>query len=252
MNKFITAITLTLFVLVLNGCGDKKDGKDGKEDCDKKGAGWVWEAVKKECVVAPTTEEDCRSKGEGWIWDLENKQCNAPVDSAVSTTEEGMTEKDCKVKGVGWTWDEASKQCNHIEFSYMTITIPGGFGDSIYATSGTRRSGGSGYSPFYAHPGECVKIHKFDVAQLRVTMYFVRPGETGRNHPGDRGLYDLCSNRPNRLTEKQAVPPCNLGNYQPIRTDDNREPNTGGRPIVLELLPNVDVDNCNDLFPTDS
>ena len=95
MKQIAIIMSVVLSVFVLSGCG----GKDSKEDCDKKGADWVWDVAKKECVAAAKTKEDCDKKGAGWIWDEANKKCNQVT--------AGLSDKEkCEAKGAGWIWNE--------------------------------------------------------------------------------------------------------------------------------------------------
>ena len=96
--------------LVLSGCEKEEEGpavglsaeeKARQEECEKKSSGWLWDMMKKECIVAPKTEEDCTVKGEGWLWDMMKKECIVAP----------KTEEDCTVKGEGWLWDVVKKEC---------------------------------------------------------------------------------------------------------------------------------------------
>ena len=88
-------MSLAISIFVLSGC----NGKDGKEECDEKGADWVWDFTKKECVAKATTKEDCDAKGAGWLWDEANQKCNQVT--------AGLSDKEkCEAKGAGWAWNE--------------------------------------------------------------------------------------------------------------------------------------------------
>ncbi len=100
MKQIAIVMSLVFSVFVLSGCDGKDDDKNAdKEACDKKGAGWVWDVVKEECIVDPTNKEDCKDKGEGWLWIEESGKCEQQV------AELGDKEK-CEAKGAGWIWNE--------------------------------------------------------------------------------------------------------------------------------------------------
>ena len=98
MKKITIMVSLMFVFFVLSGCGGK-DSKDGKKECDKKGAGWVWNVTEEKCEEAVTTKEDCEAKGAGWVWDETDKKCNQ------STV--GLSDKEkCEAKGAGWAWNK--------------------------------------------------------------------------------------------------------------------------------------------------
>ena len=119
MKQIVIIMSLAISIFVLSGCNSKGDDNadnngDDKKECEVKGAGWVWDFTKKECVAKATTKEDCDAKGAGWLWDEVNKKCNQST--------EGLSDKEkCEVKGAGWTWDEVNKKCNPVEEEYITI-----------------------------------------------------------------------------------------------------------------------------------
>lgn len=100
--KKIVIMSMALFVLVLSGCKDNDDDK--KKECEEKGASWVWDVTKKECVAKATTKEECDKKGTGWLWDETNKVCN-------QSTVELIYKETCEAKGADWLWNEGAKKC---------------------------------------------------------------------------------------------------------------------------------------------
>ncbi len=68
MKQVMIIMSLVFSVFILSGC------KNTEKDCKEKGAGWVWDIVKKKCVAIPKSEEDCSTRGKGWIWTAK-KEC---------------------------------------------------------------------------------------------------------------------------------------------------------------------------------
>lgn len=241
MKQITIIMSLAISIFVLSGCNGKGDDKNsGKEECDKKGADWIWNVTEKKCEEAVATKEECDKKGTGWMWDEANKKCNQKT--------AGLSDKQkCKAKGVDWTWDETDKQCNE-ENLYMTITIPSA-SDNDFQVAGNRRYFEYLYfrwsdfqgSPFDSSPGECVKIHKSNLPWLVVGIQYHYVSVRGK------GAEDICYNSPDINTPEERVgtifvdvPMCLVGNY--ILTQ-----RSNGKPGLLPLLDDaVDVDSCRE------
>ena len=237
MKQIAVVMSLVLYVFVLSGCNGTGDDKNAdKEECDKKGADWIWDVRNTECVVKATTKEDCEAKGVGWLWDEANQRCNQ------NTAGLGDKEK-CEAKGAVWTWDETNQQCNS---AYMSITVPDAAAVTIVDSNGVEKElrafvGFTATSSRYSfssaiygehriNPGECIKVHKSHVPKISVEL-------TGSNY-----LDVLCSPVPGYTD----VLPCVVGNYGFVKEKSRSDM------LLLELLSGVDVDSCRELSPPES
>ena len=94
--KQVIVVSLVFFIFVLGGC--KKEN-----DCKEKGADWVWDVTKKECVITSKKEDVCKEKGVGWIWDTTKKECIYPVPPSAESSDK----EKCEKKGLGYFWKES-------------------------------------------------------------------------------------------------------------------------------------------------
>ena len=243
MKQIVIMISLAT-VFILSGCNGKGDDKNsGKEECDKKGAGWVWNVTEEKCEVAAATKEDCDKKGAGWVWDEANKKCNQVT--------AGLSDKEkCNAKGVGWTWDETNKQCNE-EDLYMTITIPSESDNDFQIVEGHYFDDTFGDREYFKYldfhwsdfrdpkfdssPGECIKIHKSNLPWLVVGIGYHYISIQGA------GAETICYNGKGVGVSSifDDIPRCVLGNYKLAQK-------WNGRAVLAPLSDAVDVDSCRE------
>ena len=226
MKQIAIVMSLVFSVFVLSGCKGKDD-KSGKEECDKKGVGWVWNVTEEKCEEAAATKEDCDKKGAGWTWDEANKKCNQVT--------EGLSLKEkCEAKGAGWTWNEDKATDAGEEYKKCTKDLSAGCTDPAkpiairrnplecvapyyVIINSTDRNGlyGSDSMPAFSFPeGACVTIDELSFQyysdslfirldyEVRVTLgqQMARVCVTGNDEsfvecPSEKGVYELSIDR---------------------------------------------------------
>ena len=201
-----------LSVFVLSNCSDK-DSKDGKEECDKKGADWIWDEVNKKC----------------------------------SQVTVGLSDKEkCEAKGAGWTWNETSKQC---KTSYMTITVPNTtvideikeLTFSLYFLDALDVDAPLDKIPI--NPGECVKVHNSHVSEITIELIYKKKTFNDEYFTNFQG--HICGVDP-LYRELGVISPCTVGSYKVVRKNIE---GTGIKRFILEKLSEIDVNSCREISP---
>ncbi len=164
MNKIVTILFLC-FVFTLFGCGESE-----RERCDGKGSGWSWDE----------SDEKCREKESG----AAGKE----------------TLETCRLRSEEYIWDPDDLKCKKID--YWVLIRPDNYsGDLIYMGLDV---GGDGYLDKdprvdLKSNGDCVKVHKSHLPQLKVLVEDVL-----------EGTY-MCSG-----TKVSEVQTCKLGVYEAV------------------------------------